>query len=381
MNQRVKPSREEEQAEILEGLCDWVKIESPSYDREGVNRMMDAASTAMSDLGASITRIPGREGFGDTVTARMPWGGDGPGILVLGHLDTVHLTGTISGPLPVRREGDRLWGPGIYDMKGGVFIAYHALRRIVRAGEETPLPVTFMFIPDEELGSPTTREYIEAESIKNRFVLVPEPAQDRGNLVTGRWAFARFRLKTTGKPAHAGAFLNKGSSAIHEMAQQIIRIEGMSEPERNVTYSVGVINGGTFVNVVPAECTAQVLAVAPTQTDLDEICSRMMALKSINPEVPFEVEQGAIRPLFEPSEAVMGLYTMAAAFAKEVGYEPGHGMVGGGSDGNFSGALGIPTLDGLGLCGEDFHTHNEHIYISSVLPRCDVFEQMMRALK
>ncbi|HCU90900.1 MAG TPA: carboxypeptidase [Gammaproteobacteria bacterium] len=381
MNQVSGVSRTNEEAEVLKGLCDWVKVESPSYDRAGVNRMMDIASDAMRELGATITRIPGRDNLGDTVTARMPWGGDGPGILVLGHLDTVHLKGTITGPLPVRRDGDRLWGPGIYDMKGGVYIAYHALRRIVRAGEETHLPVTFMFIPDEELGSPTTREYIEAESMKNRFVLVPEPAQDRGNLITGRWAFARFLLTTKGKPAHAGAFLNKGSSAINEMANQIIRIEEMSEPDRNVTFSVGVINGGTFVNVVPAECTAQVLAVAPTQADLDDVCNRMMALKPINPEVPFKVKQGAIRPLFEPSEAVIGLYTMAASFAKEAGYEPGHGMVGGGSDGNFSGALGIPTLDGLGLCGEDFHTHNEHIYVSSVLPRCDVFEQMLRTLK
>ncbi|MFP6682862.1 MAG: M20/M25/M40 family metallo-hydrolase [Gammaproteobacteria bacterium] len=381
MNQQGEALRAEEQAEILDGLCEWIKIESPSYDRDGVNRMMDIASSAMEDLGASITRYPGRDGFGDAVTARMPWGGNGPGILILGHLDTVHLAGTIAGPLPLRREGDRLWGPGIYDMKGGVYIAYHALRRIVRADETTPLPVTFMFIPDEEVGSPTTRELIEAESMKNRFVLVPEPAQDRGNLVTGRWAFARFRLRTTGQPAHAGAFLNKGRSAIREMSQQIIRIEEMSDPERNVTYSVGVIHGGTFVNVVPMECTAEVLAVAPTQADLDIICNQMMSLKSINPEVPFEVEQGPIRPLFEPSEAVMGLYTMAASFAKEAGYEPGHGMVGGGSDGNFSGALGIPTLDGMGLCGEDFHTHNEHIYISSILPRCDVIEQMLRALK
>jgi glutamate carboxypeptidase len=380
MNQEANPAREDEEAEILDGICEWIKVESPSFDRDGVNRMMDIASRAMEELGATIERLPGRDGFGDVVTARMPWGGGGPGVLVLGHLDTVHLAGTLSGPLPVRREGDRLWGPGVYDMKGGVYIAYHALRRIVRAGDETPLPITFMFIPDEEVGSPTTRDLIEAEAAKNRFVLVPEPAQDRGNLITGRWAFARFRLKTRGKPAHAGATLALGRSAIREMAQQIIRIEEMSVPERNVTFSVGVIHGGTFVNVVPMECRAEVLAVAPTQADLEDVCARMMALDSINPEVPFEVEQGPIRPLFEPSEAVIGLYEMAASFARDAGYEPGHGMVGGGSDGNFSGALGIPTLDGLGLCGEDFHTHNEHIYVSSVVPRCNVIEQMLRAL-
>ena len=381
MSRHLDEPPEVEEDEILDGIISWAQVESPSSDADGVNRMMDIASRAMTDLGARIERVPGRDGFGDAVTARMPWGGDGPGILVLGHLDTVHLLGTLAGPLPIRREGDNLYGPGVYDMKGGVYIAYHALRRIVRAGEDTPLPITLMFIPDEEVGSPTTRALIEAEAARNKYVLVPEPAQDRGNLITGRWAFARFKLKTLGKPAHAGATLDQGASAIREMAEQLIRIELMSEPERHVTFSVGVINGGTFVNVVPMECTAEVLAVAPTQADLEHVCSCMLALKSINPGVPFEVEQGPIRPLFEPSDEVIGLYTMAASFAKDAGFEPGHGMVGGGSDGNFTGALGIPTLDGMGLCGDGFHTHNEHIYVSSVIPRCNVIEGMFRALK
>lgn len=381
MTRHANEPPEVELDEIIDGIVAWARIESPSTDKESVNRMMDTASNAMIALGATIERTPGREGFGDTVKARMPWGGDGPGILVLGHLDTVHLIGTADGPLPIRREGDNLYGPGVYDMKGGIYITYHALRRIVRAGDETPLPVTFMFIPDEEVGSPTTRDLIEAEAARNKYVLVPEPAQDRGNLITGRWAFARFKLKTLGTPAHAGATLDQGRSAIHEMAEQIIRIEAMSEPDRHVTFSVGVINGGTFVNVVPMECTAEVLAVAPTQADLDSVCTRMLNLDQINPSVPFEVQQGPIRPLFEPSDEVIGLYTMAASFAKETGFEIGHGQVGGGSDGNFTGAMGIPTLDGLGLCGDGFHTHNEHVYISSIIPRCNVIEHMLRALE
>ncbi len=358
-----------DEEEILEGLKEWVLVESPSFDRAGVNRMMDLAEAAMVGLGTKVHRTPGSDGFGDMVTARTPWGGEGPGILVLGHLDTVHPVGTLEGPLPYRREGDKVFGPGIYDMKGGVYLAYHALRQIRRAGQETPLPMTFMFIPDEEVGSPTTRALIEAEALKSRYVLVPEPEQDRGNLITGRWAFARFRLYARGRPAHAGATLNQGRSAIREMVQQVLRIEGFSVPEENTTLSVGVINGGTFVNVVPLECHAEVLAVMSSEEALERVCARMLALDSIEPDIEFRVEQGPIRPLFEPSEEVLALFHMAVDVAREIGFELGHGSFGGGSDGNFTGALGIPTLDGLGASGNDFHTHNEHILASSMVPR------------
>ena len=367
--------------EILEGLRTWVVTESPSTSPEGVNRMMDLASEAMTGIGAAIERHAGEDSFGDTVIARVPGQTSEPGILVLGHLDTVHPVGTLDGPLPFRREGDNVYGPGIYDMKGGVYIAHYALRQIARAGNTTPLPVTFMFIPDEEVGSPTTRRLIEEEAARHRYVLVPEPAQDQGNLITGRWAFARFRLHARGRPAHAGATLAKGRSAIREMAQQILKIEGMSKPERNVTFSVGVVNGGTFVNVVPLECHAEVLAVAPTQDDLETVCKQMMALESIEEEVTFEVEPGPIRPLFEPTEEGLALYDVASGIAKEIGFDPGHGSVGGGSDGNFTGALGIPTLDGLGLCGDGFHTHDEHVYFSSLVPRTRLLAGLFQTLK
>ena len=152
---------------------------------------------------------------------------------------------------------------------------------------------------------------------------MPEPAQDNGKLIVGRYAFARFELVAIGQPAHAGATLKEGRSAIREMAEQIIKIESMSDPERNLTYSVGVINGGTFANVVPIECRAKVLAVAATQEDLDEICERMMSLKAINKGVEFEVVQGPIRPLFEPNDDVMSLYRLAEEIAQEIGFSPG----------------------------------------------------------
>lgn len=366
--------------EILDGIRQWVEVESPTNDRDGVNRMMDLAEEAMAAIGARIDRIPGRDGYGDVVKARTPWGGEGPGILVLGHLDTVHPVGTLAGPLQFRREGDRVYGPGIFDMKGGMYIAYYALRQIVRAGHETQLPVTFLFIPDEEVGSPSTRALIEEEARRSKYVLVPEPAQDRGRLITGRFAFARFILRTRGRPAHAGANTQDGRSAIREMARLVQRIEEMSDPARNVTYSVGVIAGGTFVNVVPIHCEAQVLAVAPTNETLEEVVERMTSLEPSDPAIGLTVERGPVRPLFEPNAGTLALYDLAREVAQENGFEVDHGSVGGGSDGNFTGALGIPTLDGLGVCGAGFHTHEEHLLFSSLEPRARLIAGLMERL-
>lgn len=367
--------------EMIDGISEWAQVESPTYETSAVNRMMDLAGGFMAAIGARIERIPGRGGFGDVVSASFDFdSGDGPGILVLCHLDTVHPVGTLAGPLPLRREGDRLYGPGVFDMKGGTYLAGYALRQLLRSGRRPRLPVKFLFIPDEEVGSPSTRELIEAEGRASKYVLVPEPAQEQGRLITGRWAFARFLLKAHGRPAHAGATLSQGRSAIREMARQILRIEEMSDPERRVTLSVGIVRGGTFVNVVPLECTAEVLAVLPTQQDFDAVIRRMLALEPTDPDVRFEVAQGPVRPLFEPSEASLALYERAARIAGEIGFQPGHGSVGGGSDGNFTGALGIPTLDGLGVCGGGFHTHEEHLLVSSLVPRARVFAELLSEL-
>jgi len=365
--------------EILEGIKTWVLVESPTSEPARVNRMMDLAAEAMARLGATINRESAGEGYGDLLIARVPGRTEGPGILVLGHLDTVHLVGTLDRDLPWRRDGDKVYGPGIYDMKGGMYAAVYALRQLLRAGTTPRLPVTVMFVPNEEVGSPTTRARIEDEARRHRYVLVPEPAK-QGRLVTGRFAFARFRLHARGRPAHAGATLARGRSAIREMVQQVLRIEAMSNPETGVTLSVGIIQGGTFVNVVPIECRAEVLSVMPSRAAFEETCVRMLALEPISPDVAFTVEQGPVRPLFEPNDGVLALYDRAEAIAKDIGFVPGHGSFGGGSDGNFTGALGIPTLDGLGLCGDGAHTHDEHVLYSSLVPRARLLAGLFEAL-
>jgi glutamate carboxypeptidase len=313
------------------------------------------------------------------IKAEIAGAREGPGILLLAHLDTVHPSGTIDGPLPWRRDGDKIYGPGCYDMKGGTYLAYYAMRQIVAAGKTPTLPVTFLLIPDEEVGSPSTRARIEAEARGHGHVLVPEPSKE-GNLVTGRHAFQRFTIRAKGRPAHAGSTLARGRSAIREIAEQIIRLEGMGDPERGITLSVGVVNGGQWVNVVPIECEAQVLVVTPTPDGFDDIRAHVLALEAINDDIELTVEPGPVRPLFEPSDGTMALYELAREIAEDIGFSPGHGSYGGGSDGNFTGALGIPTLDGLGVMGDGAHTHNEHLLVSSLVPRArllaGLFEQL-----
>ena len=213
---------------MLQGLRPWVERESPTYDAAAVDRMLDLAARDLAMSGASIERIAGRSGFAGCIRARFPHSRrDAPGILIAGHMDTVHPVGTLQ-TLSWRREGDKCFGPGILDMKGGNYAALEAIRQLSRAAIETPLPITMLLTPDEEVGTPSTRDLIEAEAARNKYVLVPEPALANVGVVTGRYAIARFNLEASGKPSHAGARLAAGRSAIREMARQILVIDGMT---------------------------------------------------------------------------------------------------------------------------------------------------------
>jgi glutamate carboxypeptidase len=226
---------------MLQGLRGWVECESPTWDASAVNRMLDIAARDMAIMGATIERIAGRQGFGGCVRARFPHPKQGePGILIAGHLDTVHPVGTLE-KLKWRRDGNKCFGPGIFDMKGGNYLALEAIRQLARASFTTPLPVTVLFTPDEEVGTPSTRDIIEAEAARNKYVLVPEPGRPNNGVVTGRYAIARFNLEAVGKPSHAGATLSSGRSAIREMARQIIAIDGMTTDD--CTFSVGIVHG------------------------------------------------------------------------------------------------------------------------------------------
>ena len=352
---------------MLAGLRPWIECESPTFEAARVDAMMDVAARDFALAGARVEKIAGRMGLGPCLRARFPHKrAHEKGVLVLGHFDTVHPVGTL-GPLPFRRDGEKCFGPGICDMKGGNFLSLEAMRQLQRAGIETPLPVTFLFVSDEEIGSPSTRDLIEAEGARHAFVLVPEPGGQRNEVVTGRYAIARYNLQTTGRPSHAGATLSQGRSAIREMAKRIVEIESMSGPD--CTFSVGVIRGGQWVNCVSTTCEAEALSMAKRQGDLDAGVARMLALSGARDDVEFRVTRGVTRPVWEPDTRTLALHAHASKLSKMLGQALPHVSAGGGSDGNFTGAMGVPTLDGLGAIGGGIHTLEEYLLVQSLVDR------------
>ena len=319
-------------------------------------------------------------GFGGSVRARFPHPDYGrvPGILIAGHMDTVHPIGTLD-VLPFRREGDLCYGPGLMDMKGGNYISLDALRQLIRAGLQTPLPVTVLFTPDEEVGTPSTRDLIEAEAARNKYVLVPEPGHEDGGVTIGRYAIARFNMRTVGQPSHAGARLSDGKSAIAAMARKIIEIEDMTGPD--CTFSVGVIHAGQWVNCVSSFCDAQALSMAKKQEDLDDGVARMLALQGTANGVEFQVTRGVTRPVWHPDNpGTQMIFEIAKDIAKDLGFAMEGRSQGGGSDGNFTGAMGIPTLDSLGVRGQGLHTLNEHIFVDSLVERAKLMAGLLMRL-
>lgn len=366
-------------AAMAQGLRPWVECESPTFDAAAIGRMMELAAIDLAELGAVVEMIPGRMGMGPSLRARLPHPAMGmPGVLVSGHMDTVHPVGTLALN-PCRIEGNRLYGPGVLDMKSGNYLAIEAARQLAAAGIETPLPVTFLFTPDEELGTPATRGLIEAEARRNRFVLVPEPARGDGCLTTGRYAIARFSLHAKGKPAHAGFAAPDGISAVRVLARTILDIEALTGPD--CTFSVNDIRSGAWVNCVPSFASAQVLSMAKTQADLDAGFARVAAMAGERDGVELEVRPGVVRPVWEDGQPdTMALFAQAKALAAELGETLGSGSLGGGSDANFTGALGVPSLCSLGAAGEGYHTLEEYVDIDSLARRGRLFAGLLASL-
>ena len=263
-------------------------------------------------------------------------------------------------------------------MKSGNYLSLEAIRQLRAASVQTPLPITVLFTPDEEVGTPSTRELIEATAAQNKYVLVPEPARPDGGVVWGRYAIARYYLETIGVPIHAGVDPRLGHSAIKEMARRILQIEEMTTDD--CTFSVGVINGGEWVNCVACSCKAEALSMARRQQDLDAGVKKIMALNDATSDVEFRVTRNVTRPVWEPDDGCKALHAHAATLASELGFELPASMAGGGSDGNFTGAMGIPTLDSLGARGAGLHTLNEHIEVDSLAERGKLMAGLLATL-
>jgi glutamate carboxypeptidase len=371
---------------LLAGIRAWVEIESYTSDVAGVNRCMDACEAGWRGIGADITRIPGTQipgyaGGGDHLLVNAPWnraGANEPGVLILCHLDTVHPKGTIND-LPFRIDGDRAYGPGIYDMKGGAYLAFAAVRAIAASGKASPLPVRLLYVADEEIGSPASRPLIEQEGARAKYVLVVEPARDGGKIVIARKGVGRFVLTAHGRPAHAGAKHELGRSALVEMAKQIVAIEAMTDYQRGLTFNFGQIKGGTADNVVPAFCEATLDMRVASMADGDELVAKILALQSYDPDVRLEITGGLNRPPYEMTKPGAALFEHARQVAKPLGIDLVGMATGGGSDGNFI-ADKVATLDGLGVDGNGAHTMDEHLLISSLVPRFNLLKGMIESL-
>jgi glutamate carboxypeptidase len=366
-------------ATMLDGIRRWVEIETPTEAPEQVNRLMGVVADSYRGLPAELERIAGREGCGDHLVARSNWGQQAPGILVLSHLDTVHPLGFIER-LPFRVEGDSAFGPGIYDMKGGAYLAWHAFAELCAGGERPPLGITHLYVSDEEIGSPTSRALIEAEGHRAKYVLVTEPGRDGGKVVTGRKGVARFEVFVTGIPAHAGTRPQDGRSAIRELANVIQTLEAMTDMSRGVTVNVGVIRGGTRPNVIPEQAYAEVDLRVRTMADADEMVGKILNVKSRSEGVSVKVTGGLNRPPYEKTNAGAALYEHAKTLAAEIGFELADTFTGGGSDGNFTAPF-TATLDGLGVDGEGAHSHTEQLYISSIAPRARLLHRLYQTLR
>lgn len=368
--------------EVIEGIRRWVSIESPTHDPAGVEAVLDAVEDDFRGLPVTFDRVAGVGGYGGILKVTSAEPSNEKPILVLTHIDTVHPKGTLTGRLPFRREGDKLFGPGLYDMKGGAYLAVAGYRALVRAGVPMARPVTFLFTPDEEVGSPTSRAMIEDEAAKAAYVLVTEPARDGGRIVTARKGVGRFTITCSGRPAHAGARHQDGRSAIREMAHQILAIEGMTDYARGVTTTVGLVKGGTAANVTPETCTAEIDLRVPDPKVGEEMVARILGLKPVGMDVTVTVEGGINRPAYPKTETIVALLDRAKAVAHAVGFDlEDCPMTGGGSDGNFTAALGVPTLDGLGIDGAGAHTLEEHGLVSSILPRARLLAGLMESLR
>jgi len=364
---------------ILDGIRRWVEIETPTDAPDEVNRLVTLVADGYRDLPATLTRIKGHGGFGDHLVARSSWGQDKPGILVLSHLDTVHPKGFIER-LPFRIEGDSAFGPGIYDMKGGAYLAYHAFRQLCADGARATLGITQLYVSDEEIGSPTSRALIEAEGQKAKYVLVTEPARDGGKIVTGRKGVGRFEVFIKGVPAHAGTRPEDGRSAIRELANVIQALEAMNDLSRGITVNVGVVRGGTRPNVTPEEAYAEVDLRVPTMTDAEDLVAGILNLKSRSEGVSVKVTGELNRPPYDKGNAGAALFEHARTLAAEIGFELVDTFTGGGSDGNFT-AAHTATLDGLGVDGKGAHTHYEQLYVSSIEPRARLLHRLYQTLQ
>ena len=357
-----------------------VNIDSGSYDAAGVNAVIDVFAAFLRESGFSITRTPLPE-RGDQLTARISLG-NGPRVLVLGHADTVWPTGT-AADWPFHRNGDVITGPGVGDMKCNVVMALHVLRTLLRHGITGIGTIAVLVVPDEEIGSPQSRAWIEAEARAADVCLTLEPCRPGGGLVVGRGAVGALYVRARGATAHVGVGREAGASAISALAPMVAALEALSDAERGVFASVGIFRGGAARQVVPDAAELHVDLRARDQAGADHLLHevlRIAATPPADPRVTIDAQGGFGRPPFPTSDGTLKLYRRAQEICASLGI-PAHDVVSaGGSDGSFAAALGVPTLDGLGPITHDTCSRRERVDVASIAQRGAMLASLIEAI-
>jgi len=362
---------------MLSTLRSWVELESPSFQKNAVDTLGQALAAEFRSRGGQIQFHPSQN-FGNHLQVDFPAETGAP-ILLLGHFDTVWETGTLNS-MPCHESQGRLWGPGVLDMKAGIVQMLFAIEALTAIHGRMPRPVTVWLVTDEEVGSDSSRSLTEALAAKMSAVLVLEPAAGlHGALKTSRKGVGDYTVQVTGRAAHSGLDFEKGRNAIVELSRQVLEIAGFTDLDRGLTVNPGIIRGGTRTNVVPESAAVEVDIRVEKSIDALELDRRFRELKPFDKLCQISVSGGLNRPPMERTEKNLELFALARSLGVELGLNLQETSVGGGSDGNFTSALGIPTLDGLGAAGEGAHAVNESILISELAPRTALLARLIQS--
>lgn len=376
-NQRVLALLRQHQDDMVADLAHLVEMESPSDDKPSLDRLGEHLADRLRQVGGQVDVLQ-QERKGNHLRGRWCRGEQG-GVLLLCHMDTVWDLGTVA-ERPVRCEEGKLYGPGAFDMKGGIVNALWAIRALHALDLMPERRVTLMITSDEEVGSRSSRQIIEAEAVQHDAVFVLEPAQPpNAALKTWRKGVGLYRVRVTGVSAHAGVAQNEGVNAIVELAHQVLAIEQLADHALGTTVNVGVVGGGTRSNVVPQHAWARVDARVMNQAEGERLDAALRGLQPHLKGAHVEVTGGINRPPMIRSEAGVALFRKAQAIAAELGFDVTETGTGGGSDGNYTAALGVPTLDGLGVAGDGGHALHEHVIIRSLPERAALLAGLLRS--
>ena len=372
-NRRILTYLREHCDAMVADLIKLIDLESPTLHKPSVDELGTVLADELRSLGAAIEIVPKQE-VGDVVRAR--WNAGPGGVAILSHMDTVWAVGAVAGR-PTRVDGNRIYGVGSMDMKGGIVIALWALRALRELNLFPAQPITYMLNSDEETGSKHSAAEIEEEALSHKVVFVTEPPQD-GKYKTERKGVSQYKITAKGRAAHAGADHQRGINAIEEMARQVLAVQALTDYEIGTTANVGVISGGTRGNVVPAEAKVEINVRARTKVNQQAIHQQIMSLQPRHPEAKLNIEGGVGVPPMERTPEIAALFKRAQALAADMDIVIDEGSTGGGSDGNKTAALGVPTLDGMGIVGDGGHAITEYGEIDSMPERAAIMAAMLR---